>query len=166
MGKSWQRAVDILGLQHQSGRCGSRASGCTSKESIVNDGRPTATLPVKDFIMANDCSIARMGSSTASSEKLRHKLANLSHGGNERSHRHRVRRNRLSRPPHRSASALSRISRSDRVKACGSGHSQLGPDDLQLQFLEANIQDERSVADALAGAYGVVNAVSLTSSTG
>src|SRR6478736_10315387 len=41
------------------------------------------------------------------------------------------------------------------------GHSQFGPDDPQLQFLEANIQDERSVADALAGAYGVVNAVSL-----
>src|SRR6202790_735825 len=41
------------------------------------------------------------------------------------------------------------------------GHSQFGPDDPQLQFLEANIQDERSVADALAGAYGAVNAVSL-----
>jgi NADH dehydrogenase len=41
------------------------------------------------------------------------------------------------------------------------GHSQFGPDDPQLQLLEANIQDERSVADALAGAYGVVNAVSL-----
>src|ERR1700752_1556540 len=41
------------------------------------------------------------------------------------------------------------------------GHSQFGPDDPQLQFLEANIQDERSVADAIAGAYGVVNAVSL-----
>ena len=41
------------------------------------------------------------------------------------------------------------------------GHSQFGSDDPQLQFLEANIQDERSVADALAGAYGVVNAVSL-----
>src|SRR5712691_7726162 len=40
-------------------------------------------------------------------------------------------------------------------------HSQFGPDDRQLQFLEANIQDERSVADALAGAYCVVNAVSL-----
>ena len=40
-------------------------------------------------------------------------------------------------------------------------HSQFGPDDPQLQLLEANIQDERSVADALAGAYGVVNAVSL-----
>src|SRR5258708_19036101 len=40
-------------------------------------------------------------------------------------------------------------------------HSQCGPDDRQLQFLEANIQDERSVADALAGAYCVVNAVSL-----
>src|SRR6266404_8041906 len=45
----------------------------------------------------------------------------LSHGSNERSHRHRVRWNRLSRPPHRSASALSRISRPYRVKASGSG---------------------------------------------
>src|SRR5712672_4632519 len=34
----------------------------------------------------------------------------------------------------------------------------LGP---QLQSVAANIHDERSVADALAGAYGVVNAVSL-----
>jgi uncharacterized protein YbjT (DUF2867 family) len=41
------------------------------------------------------------------------------------------------------------------------GHSRFGPDDPQLQFLEVNIQDERSVADSLAGAYGVVNAVSL-----
>src|ERR1700694_1801835 len=41
------------------------------------------------------------------------------------------------------------------------GHRQFGPDDPQLQFVEANIHDERSVSDALAGAYGVVNAVSL-----
>src|SRR5882762_3730369 len=41
------------------------------------------------------------------------------------------------------------------------GRSQFGPDDPQLQSVEANIHDERSVADALAGAYGVVNAVSL-----
>jgi uncharacterized protein YbjT (DUF2867 family) len=41
------------------------------------------------------------------------------------------------------------------------GNRQFGPDDPQLQFVEANIHDERSVADALAGAYGVVNAVSL-----
>ena len=34
-------------------------------------------------------------------------------------------------------------------------------DDAQLQSIEANIHDERSVADAVAGAYGVVNAVSL-----
>jgi NADH dehydrogenase len=34
-------------------------------------------------------------------------------------------------------------------------------DDPQLQSVAANIQDERSVADALAGAYGAVNAVSL-----
>src|SRR6202023_2814769 len=41
------------------------------------------------------------------------------------------------------------------------GHRQFDPGDPQLQSVEANIQDERSVADALAGAYGVVNAVSL-----
>jgi NADH dehydrogenase len=41
------------------------------------------------------------------------------------------------------------------------GHRQFGPDDPQLQSVQADIQDERSVADALAGAYGVVNAVSL-----
>lgn len=35
------------------------------------------------------------------------------------------------------------------------------PDGPGLQSVEANIHDERSVADALAGAYGVVNAVSL-----
>src|SRR5919109_1131924 len=34
-------------------------------------------------------------------------------------------------------------------------------DDPQLQSVEANIHDERLIADALAGAYGVVNAVSL-----
>src|SRR5882672_3500102 len=41
------------------------------------------------------------------------------------------------------------------------GHGLFGPDDPQLQSVGANIHDERSVADALAGAYGVVNAVSL-----
>jgi NADH dehydrogenase len=41
------------------------------------------------------------------------------------------------------------------------GHRLFGPDDPQLQPVEANIHDERSVADALGGAYGVVNAVSL-----
>ena len=41
------------------------------------------------------------------------------------------------------------------------GHRLFGPDDPQLQCVEANIHDERSVVDALAGAYGVVNAVSL-----
>ena len=41
------------------------------------------------------------------------------------------------------------------------GHRLLGPDDPQLQSVGANILDERSVADALAGAYGAVNAVSL-----
>ena len=41
------------------------------------------------------------------------------------------------------------------------GHRQLALDDPQLQSVAANIHDERSVADALAGAFGVVNAVSL-----
>jgi uncharacterized protein YbjT (DUF2867 family) len=41
------------------------------------------------------------------------------------------------------------------------GHSQLGRDDSQLRFVYADIHDERSVADALAGAYAVVNTVSL-----
>ena len=41
------------------------------------------------------------------------------------------------------------------------GHRLFGPDDPQLQSVGANIHDDRSVADALAGAYGVVNAVSL-----
>jgi uncharacterized protein YbjT (DUF2867 family) len=41
------------------------------------------------------------------------------------------------------------------------GHRLFGRDDPQLQSVGANIHDKRSVADALAGAYGVVNAVSL-----
>jgi uncharacterized protein YbjT (DUF2867 family) len=40
-------------------------------------------------------------------------------------------------------------------------HTLFGLDDPQLQSVEANIHDARSVADALAGAYGMVNAVSL-----
>jgi uncharacterized protein YbjT (DUF2867 family) len=36
-----------------------------------------------------------------------------------------------------------------------------GADDLQLQSIEADIHDEHSVTNALAGAYGAVNAVSL-----
>ena len=40
-------------------------------------------------------------------------------------------------------------------------HRLFGADDPQLQSVEANIHDGRSVADATAGAYGVVNAVSL-----
>jgi uncharacterized protein YbjT (DUF2867 family) len=40
-------------------------------------------------------------------------------------------------------------------------HRLFGPDDPQLQSVGANIHDERSVAEALAGAYGVINAVSL-----
>jgi uncharacterized protein YbjT (DUF2867 family) len=41
------------------------------------------------------------------------------------------------------------------------GHSQLGRDNPQLRSVYADIHDERSVADALAGAYAVVNTVSL-----
>ena len=40
-------------------------------------------------------------------------------------------------------------------------HALFRPDDPQLRSVKANVHDERSVADALAGAYGVVNAVSL-----
>src|SRR6202048_2875224 len=41
------------------------------------------------------------------------------------------------------------------------GHKLFGPHDPQLQSVGADIHDERSVADALAGAYGAVNTVSL-----
>jgi uncharacterized protein YbjT (DUF2867 family) len=41
------------------------------------------------------------------------------------------------------------------------GHRLFGLDDPHLQSVKANIHDERSVADALAGAYGMVNAASL-----
>ena len=41
------------------------------------------------------------------------------------------------------------------------GHAQRGPDDPQLRSITADVHDERSVADALADAYGAVNAVSL-----
>jgi uncharacterized protein YbjT (DUF2867 family) len=41
------------------------------------------------------------------------------------------------------------------------GHRLFALDDPQLQSVAANIHDERSVADALAGAFGAVNAVSL-----
>jgi uncharacterized protein YbjT (DUF2867 family) len=41
------------------------------------------------------------------------------------------------------------------------GKKLFGSDDPQLQSVEANIHDERSIADALVGAYGVVKAVSL-----
>ncbi|OHV79972.1 epimerase [Ensifer sp. LCM 4579] len=41
------------------------------------------------------------------------------------------------------------------------GTKLFGSDDPQLQSVEADIHDERSIADALGGAHGVVNAVSL-----
>ncbi|MEH2511110.1 uncharacterized protein YbjT (DUF2867 family) [Nitrobacteraceae bacterium AZCC 1564] len=46
------------------------------------------------------------------------------------------------------------------------GNRLFGLDDPQLQSIQANIHDERSVADAIAGASGVVNAVSLYSERG
>lgn len=41
------------------------------------------------------------------------------------------------------------------------GHRLFGLADPQLCSVEGNIHDERSIANAVAGAYGVVNAVSL-----
>src|SRR5262249_15342145 len=41
------------------------------------------------------------------------------------------------------------------------GHALLGPDDAQLRSIEVDVRDQRSVSDALADAYGGVNAVSL-----
>ena len=41
------------------------------------------------------------------------------------------------------------------------GQALLPPDDPQLRSIKADVRDERSVADALADAYGAVNAVSL-----
>ena len=41
------------------------------------------------------------------------------------------------------------------------GHALVGPDDAQLRAVKADVRDQRSVADALADAYGAVNAVSL-----
>src|SRR5262249_46857532 len=40
-------------------------------------------------------------------------------------------------------------------------HRLFALDDPQIRSVDANIHDERSITDALAGAYGVVNAVSL-----
>ena len=41
------------------------------------------------------------------------------------------------------------------------GHALFNPDDPQLRLIKADVHDERSVANALADAYGAVNAVSL-----
>ena len=41
------------------------------------------------------------------------------------------------------------------------GHALVGPDDAQLRAVKADVRDQRLVADALADAYGAVNAVSL-----
>src|SRR5215471_19288383 len=41
------------------------------------------------------------------------------------------------------------------------GHALLRPDNPQLRSIEVDVRDAGSVADALANAYGAVNAVSL-----
>jgi uncharacterized protein YbjT (DUF2867 family) len=41
------------------------------------------------------------------------------------------------------------------------GHTRLRSDDPDLRSIKVDVHDERSIADALAGAYGAVNAVSL-----
>src|SRR5262249_33933390 len=41
------------------------------------------------------------------------------------------------------------------------GPALLGPDNAQLRSIEVDVRDQRSVSDALADAYGAVNAVSL-----
>jgi uncharacterized protein YbjT (DUF2867 family) len=41
------------------------------------------------------------------------------------------------------------------------GHALLGPDDPQLRSIKVDVRDQRSVINALADAYGAVNAVSL-----
>src|SRR5262245_43647833 len=41
------------------------------------------------------------------------------------------------------------------------GKKLFGSDDPRLKSVDADIHDERSIADALGGVYGVVNAVSL-----
>ena len=41
------------------------------------------------------------------------------------------------------------------------GYALLSPDNPQLRSIEVDVRDARSVADALADAYGAVNAVSL-----
>src|SRR5712691_385863 len=48
MGKPGQRTLDILGLQHQSGRYGSRASGGASKEAVADGTPPQRLLLVID----------------------------------------------------------------------------------------------------------------------
>jgi hypothetical protein len=50
------------------------------------------------------------------------------------------------------------------IRASGSGPRVFGLDDPQLQSVGANIHDERSVADALIGTYGVVMRSIFTSS--
>jgi NADH dehydrogenase len=105
--------------------------------------------------------IARIGPSSTSSEMFPHELANLTQvatngrtvtvfGGRGFLGRRVVRHLRYHDFSLRIASR-----HPDRR------YEQFGHDDPQLQSVHADIQDERSVAEALAGAYGAVNAVSL-----
>jgi hypothetical protein len=188
MGKPSQRALDILGLQHQSGRCGRRASRSASKKAIADGARAASGGPFDSTISENrstllrepvsetqddrggkttsswcaiDQLIDRPGASLACSERFRHEAADLTRCGNERSHRHRIRRDwllgrRVVRHLRASNFSVRIASRHpDR------GYRLFGSDDPQLQSVQADIQDEQSVMAALAGAYGVVNAVSL-----
>src|ERR1700730_17166838 len=136
MRKPVHRAVDILGLQHQSGRRGSRASGPTSRPTIANDGRPTASGESfggefeswwQQTVAPSPCSAEPAFSAAASF----------------------------------GICAIANFPLGSRQGIRIGGTASLALMIPQLQFLEANIQDERSVADELAGAYGVVNAVSL-----
>src|SRR5947208_15927598 len=54
MGKTRQRAVVILGLQHQSGRCCGGASGRAGKESIASGERPPQNCSLRRMIEKAD----------------------------------------------------------------------------------------------------------------
>jgi saccharopine dehydrogenase-like NADP-dependent oxidoreductase len=67
-----------------------------------------------------------------------------------------------------SAGESSGVSASENAVRIASRHPErgkklFGSDDPQLQSVQVDIHDEQSIADVLAGAYGVVNAVSLES---
>ena len=69
-------------------------------------------------------------------------------------------------PAHRSPGACNRGCRADCVEAPRSGSGAVGADDPRLQAIGAAIRETQSVADAMAGVHGVVNAVSLYTERG